>query len=46
LHLSYWPIILSCAFNTNIQKIIKIQKKAIHIISNKPWNSEYFHMIY
>ncbi len=35
-HLSYGPIILSCAFNTNIQKITKIQKKAIQIISNKP----------
>jgi hypothetical protein len=34
-HLSYCPIITSCATNTNIQKIFKTQKKAIRIISNK-----------
>lgn len=34
-HLSYCPIITSCASNTNIQKISRVQKKAIRIISNK-----------
>jgi hypothetical protein len=34
-HLSYCPIITSCASNANIQKIIRVQKKAIRIISNR-----------
>jgi hypothetical protein len=34
-HLSYCPIINSCASNTNIQKIALVQKEAICIISNK-----------
>jgi hypothetical protein len=34
-HLSYCPIITSCGSNANIQKIIRVQKKAICIISNK-----------
>jgi hypothetical protein len=34
-HLSYCPIITSCASSKNIQKISRVQKKAIRIISNK-----------
>jgi hypothetical protein len=34
-HLSYCLIITSCANNSNIIKMAKLQKKAIHIISNK-----------
>jgi hypothetical protein len=36
-HLSYCPIITSCASNSNIQKIAKIQKKAVRIITKKPY---------
>jgi hypothetical protein len=36
-HISYCPIITSCASNTNIQKITRIQKKAVRIISNKQY---------
>jgi hypothetical protein len=35
-HLSYCPIIASCASNTNTKKILTSQKKAIRIISSKP----------
>jgi hypothetical protein len=35
-HLSYCPIITSCASNSNIQKIAKIQKKAVRIITKNP----------
>jgi hypothetical protein len=34
-HLTYCPIILGCAQNTNIKKITTIQKKAIRTITNK-----------
>jgi hypothetical protein len=34
-HISYCPIITSCASNTNLQKITRIQKKAVRIITNK-----------
>jgi hypothetical protein len=37
-HLTYCPIITSCATPTNINKIFTIQKKAIRIIDNKPYN--------
>ncbi len=37
-HLTYCPIITSCATPANINKIFTIQKKAIQIIDNKPYN--------
>ncbi len=37
-HLTYCPIILSCTNITNINRIIKVQKKAICIITNSTYN--------
>ena len=37
-HLSYCPIILSTLSKTNLNKIFKILKKAIRIITNKKYN--------
>jgi hypothetical protein len=37
-HLTYCPIILSCTSKTNINHILKIQKKAIRIITNSHYN--------
>jgi hypothetical protein len=36
-HLTYCPIITSCATNNNINKIYLVQKKAIRIITNKKY---------
>jgi hypothetical protein len=38
-HLSYCTPILGCASNINIQQLFKIQKKAIRIISRKPFTA-------
>ena len=38
-HLSYCPIILNCMTKTNLNKIEKLQKKAIRIISKSPYNA-------
>jgi len=38
-HLSYCPIILNCMTKTNLNKIEKIQKKAIRIISKSQYNA-------
>jgi len=38
-HLSYCPIILNCMTKSNLNKIEKIQKKAIRIISKSPYNA-------
>jgi hypothetical protein len=37
-HLTYCPIILSCTNKTNINRILKVQKKAIRIITNSNYN--------
>ena len=37
-HLTYCPIILSCTNKTNINRILKVQKKAIRIITNSRYN--------
>jgi hypothetical protein len=38
LHLTYCPIIMNCINTTNRQKIIKVQKKAVRIMSNSKYN--------
>jgi Reverse transcriptase (RNA-dependent DNA polymerase) len=38
-HLLYCPTILSCTSNKNIEKIAKMQKKAIRVISNAGYNA-------
>jgi hypothetical protein len=38
-HLMYCPIILSCTSNTNINRIFKLQKKAIRIITKSNFNA-------
>jgi hypothetical protein len=37
-HLTYCPIILSCTNKTNFNRVIKVQKKAIRIITNSNYN--------
>ncbi len=37
-HLTYCPIIVSCTNISNINRIIKVQKKAIRIITNSTYN--------
>ena len=37
-HLSYCPIILDTLSKTNLNKLFKIQKKAIRIITNSKYN--------
>jgi hypothetical protein len=37
-HLTYCPIILSCTSKNNINRIAKIQKKAVHIITHSRYN--------
>jgi hypothetical protein len=37
-HLTYCAIILSCTNKTNINRVIKVQKKAIRIITNSNYN--------
>ncbi len=38
-HLLYCINILSCTSQTNITKILTMQKKAIRIVTNAPYNS-------
>jgi hypothetical protein len=38
-HLLYCPTVISCSSNTNLDKIVKIQKKAIRIISHANYNA-------
>ncbi len=38
-HLTYCPIILSCTHNSNIERIFKLQKKAIRTITKSPYNT-------
>jgi hypothetical protein len=38
-HLTYCPIIISCAMTQNLNKLAQIQKKAIRIISYKIYNT-------
>jgi hypothetical protein len=38
-HLTYCPIILSCTHNSNIERILKLQKKAIRTITKLPYNA-------
>jgi hypothetical protein len=38
-HLSYCPIITSCATSQNIKKLVNIQKKAIHIITSNKYHA-------
>ena len=38
-HLLYCPTIVSCTSNKNIDKITKLQKKAIRIATNSPYNA-------
>jgi hypothetical protein len=40
-HLTYCPIIVSCASASNINKILKIQKKAIRIVTKKQLHRTY-----
>jgi hypothetical protein len=37
-HLTYCPIIMSCTSKSNINRILKVQKKAIRIITNSNYN--------
>lgn len=37
-HLTYCPIILSCTSKSNINRIIKVQKKAIRVITHSRYN--------
>ncbi len=38
-HLSYCPIILNCLSKTNLNRLEKVQKKAIRIITNSKYNA-------
>jgi hypothetical protein len=38
-HLLYCPTVIACTSNANIEKIVKMQKKAIRIISNATYNA-------
>ena len=38
-HLSYCPIILNCTSKTNINKLFKVQKKAVRIITKSAYNA-------
>ena len=38
-HLTYCPIILSCTSNSNINRILKLQKKAVRTITRNDYNS-------
>jgi hypothetical protein len=37
-HLTYCPIILSCTSKTNLNRILRVQKKAIRVITNSHYN--------
>jgi hypothetical protein len=45
-HLSYCPIILSCTSNSNINKLFKVQKKAIRIVTNSKYNAHTLPLFY
>ena len=38
-HLLYCPIIISCSSNQDLEKIFKIQKKAIRIVTNSSYHA-------
>ena len=45
-HLSYCPTIISCTSNSNINKLFKLQKKAIRIITNSSYNAHTLPLFY
>ncbi len=45
-HLMYCPIVVSCTSKTNINRIIRVQKKAIRIITHSNYNEHTAPILY